>query len=487
MSISSALSNALSGLSASSRAADIISSNIANAMTDGYGTRRLDTASRVIGNAGAGVSVVGVTRYSDEALIGQRRVAEADLGASRARADFMAQLEGLIGAPDAVGNLSARVADFEGKLITAANAPWNESHLSSAVLAAQSMATGINDVSNGIQEQRLQADGQIAITVDRINGALESLADLNTRIVAAQAGGGEAASLLDAQAQLVEQIVPFIPLQSRRDEAGALYLYSDDGEALLDVRPATLGFTPVAAIAADMTLANGDLSGLTLNGRSLSMDGAYPALGGGELQAMFQLRDQWAPEAQARLDAVARDLVERFDAPGLDGTIATGSPGLFTDAGNLAIPANEIGLAGRLRINVAVDPDQGGAVWRLRDGIGATAEGPTGNATFLTAQVDALAALRPTVSGGFSGAARSAAGLISENLSAAGLRRSAAESELAQIAARHSALESAERAGGVDSDDELQRLLMVEQMFAANARVITAAEEMMDELMRIAR
>lgn len=43
---------------------------------------------------------------------------------------------------------------------------------------------------------------------------------------------------------------------------------------------------------------------------------------------------------------------------------------------------------------------------------------------------------------------------------------------------------SASRANfeGVNIDDEMQKLLLVEQSYAANARVMTAISEMMDEL-----
>jgi len=41
MSITSALSNALSGLTVASRGAQVVSSNVANALTDGYGVREL--------------------------------------------------------------------------------------------------------------------------------------------------------------------------------------------------------------------------------------------------------------------------------------------------------------------------------------------------------------------------------------------------------------------------------------------------------------
>ena len=58
MSISSALSNALSGLTVASRAADVVSSNIANAMTDGYGVRSLAIGARIVGDSGTGARIL---------------------------------------------------------------------------------------------------------------------------------------------------------------------------------------------------------------------------------------------------------------------------------------------------------------------------------------------------------------------------------------------------------------------------------------------
>lgn len=486
MSISSTLSSALSGLTASSRAANVVSSNIANAMTEGYAARRLDVAARMTGNEGSGVRVVGITRLEDTVLLGQRRSASADLGASQTTADFMARMEQMIGAPDDPGSLSARMADFEGKLISAVNAPWNTTQLTSTVEGAQAFAEALGSLSGNIQAERKHADADIGRSVDQINAALTGLAELNVRILSVSAGGGEVASLMDAQNQLVEQVAPLIPLQSRRDTNGTLNIYSDDGHVLLNHRAAQLGFDPAPGMDPYLAISNGNLSGLTIDSRAMRMDGAYPAFDGGQLSAMFAVRDTLAPEAQARLDAVAMDLAERFDASGLDASIAAGTPGLFTDNGTLVDGVNEVGLASRLKVNSAVLPEQGGAVWRLRDGMGALAEGPTGNTTFLTAQVEALAAARPTSSGTFSATQRSMSGLISENLSLAGFDRSTAEMSLSRASAQHAALETAELANGVDTDAELQNLLRIEQMYAANARVVNVAEQMLDELMRIA-
>jgi flagellar hook-associated protein 1 FlgK len=487
MSISSALSNALSGLTTSARRADTVSSNIANAMTEGYGTRRLETGSRILGGDGSGVRVLGVIRQEDSVLTGQRRLASADLGADQAAVAFATRLETLIGTPDKPGSLSARISDFEATLVSASNAPWNTTNLTGAVRSAESMVETINAISNGIQDERQRADAEIGRSIDQINNALQSLADLNKRILSAQPNSGEIAALFDAQSQLVDEISPLIPLQSRRDTNGTLQIFSSDGNALLGYRAAELEFSTSPGMDPYLSLEDGTLSGLTLDGRPLRLEGSNPAFEGGKLNVLFNIRDTLGPEAQARIDAVARDLAERFDQAGFDPSITAGDPGLFTDSGSLADPLNEIGLAGRLRVNAAVLPDQGGAVWRLRDGIGAATEGATGNSSFLNNQIDALSEGRLTASGGFTPATRSLADLSAETLSLAGLNRINAETALSQSTNLHTVLTTSELAGGVDTDDELQRLLKIEQAYAANARVISVAEQLMDELLRIAQ
>jgi flagellar hook-associated protein 1 FlgK len=73
MSISGALSNALSGLSANARAAEVVASNISNATTEGYSPRDLSQSGRVTGGRG-GVIVNGIIRHSDAVLQTDRRM-----------------------------------------------------------------------------------------------------------------------------------------------------------------------------------------------------------------------------------------------------------------------------------------------------------------------------------------------------------------------------------------------------------------------------
>jgi acetyl-CoA carboxylase carboxyltransferase component len=92
MSITGAVANALSGLTASARSAEVISSNIANAMTDSYARREVVLANQVLGSTGAGVRVADIARVTDQTAIAERRLARASLGAAEVTAGFHARM-----------------------------------------------------------------------------------------------------------------------------------------------------------------------------------------------------------------------------------------------------------------------------------------------------------------------------------------------------------------------------------------------------------
>ena len=485
MSISGSLSNAFSGLTAAARGAEVISQNLANVLTEGYGRRELILSTLSLGGAGAGVQVEGVARVVNQVVLTDRRLADAALSSQEALRDFHASVESLVGAPGEPGSLSSRLEEFEAALVAAASRPDAGPRLDAVLTAATSLADQFGAISDGIQEQRMAADAAVAGEVDRLNAALKRIVELNSDIRAELASGRDPSAFMDERQRLIDSVSEIVPVREIPRENGMVALISAGGAVLLDGLAGEGEFTPTATITPDMTLASGALSGLGFRGQPTTASATAGFLGGGALGALLTIRDELAPAAQARLDAVARDLVERFEDPAADPTRASGAPGLFTDRGAAFSAADEVDLAARLAVNAAVDPARGGALWRLRDGLGAAAPGPVGQAAGLNALAQALTALRTPVSGGFVGGARSAAGLAAELLSGVGVARQTAESGLAYASARAEALKSAELAGGVDSDQELQQLLLVEQAYSANARVVAAAEAMLDRLMEI--
>lgn len=482
MTIAGTLSSALSGLTANARAAEIVSSNIANAMTDGYGRREIITSSRQIGGVGQGVEVIGVYRHADMALIGDRRVADSGAGNQRTRSDFLSRLERVLGTPGEEYSLSGRIAAFDTALIEASSRPESESRLSRVADTARALTAHLADVSTDIQAARTSADAAIKASVRQLNTALTRVGELNSLIRTNSGTGRDSSALMDQRQQMIDSIAAIVPVRELARDNGQIALVTTGGATLIEGPVSQLTFQPVGQITYGM-VSGGALSGLSLNGKPIATAGDSSPIAGGSLAGHFLVRDELAIEAQARIDAVARDLIDRFAATGLDPTRGQDAPGLFTDAGGAFGPANETGLAQRLRLNPAADPAAGGALWRLRDGLGADTAGPAGNAQLLTEWHRALTAQQPPASSFLMAGERSLATLAADMLSGVAADRLTADGEAGYAQARAQSLRSMELMGGVDTDQEMQMLLLIEQNYAANARVVKAVDDMIQLLL----
>lgn len=483
MSITSALSTALSGLTASARSADVVSSNVSNVLTEGYARRDVMLSPQ---KETGGVRVLGVTRDVDTRLLSDRRIADAGSSHAERRAGFLAELEAQIGLPDTPYSLSGRVAAFEASLITAASAPQDDSRLAAVIDAAGQVAQSFRAASGRIEDLRTEADTSIAGAVETVNTTLQQIARLNAEIVATDISGRSTAALEDHRQVAIDRIAAMIPLREVPRDHGAVAIYTLGGAGLVDGRAAVLEFAPSNVAAPHMRRENGLLSGLRINGVEVDTSAGNGLISGGGMAALFDIRDDLAVSAQVRLDSLARNLVERFQDPALDATRLPGGAGLLTDAGLVFDPADEVGLAGRVVVNAAVDPDQGGAAWRLRDGIGANTPGPAGNGALLQ---DLQAALTSATSlesiddlgiaaRAFSGHVSILSGRLSQDRLTGDEAQSFASAYRAELTAQ-------EKAGGVDTDAEMQRLLTIEQVYAANARMIQVIDDMMTTLLRI--
>ncbi|MGP6088706.1 flagellar hook-associated protein FlgK [Antarctobacter jejuensis] len=482
MSLSGALYNAFSGLKANSRAAGLVSTNIANATTEGYGRRTLGLVPSAVGTTG-GVRITGTIRSSDPVLTGDRMVSDAHLANADAGYAFASTIENAVGTSGAPGSLTDRVNAFENALLTAASNPASSQRLELVSSTADSLARTLNTLTDEVQQARQSADSSIAAQVDKLNTTVARIDELNGDIVSAWSTGSDAASYHDERQRLLNEISEIVPLRIVERDKGEIALYTGGGGVLLDGSPIEVGFEPSYAIDASMTLGGGQLKGLTLAGTPVDTTGPY-LFAGGSLAAQFEVRDNYAVERQAQLDGVARDLIERLGFGGPDTTLVAGDPGLFTDGGAAFVATNETGVAGRIGLNSLVAPGSGGA-WRLRDGLGAATQGEVGDARLLQGISDALSIATMPGSSGLAPVSRSFSNHISEFTSTVVGERVRAEDSRTYASVQNTALLELELAKGVDTDQELQRLMQIEQHYAANAQVMSTIDELLQRLMSI--
>lgn len=266
MSIAAALTNALSGLSAAARRSDVISGNVANALTEGYAKREAIASAGTLAGEGAGVRIEGVRRVTDPRAIADRRAAEADDARSGLLAEAQARLSEAYGAAGDDGALSSRATGLETALRALADSPESASLQAAAVDAARRLVGAVGAVAEEADRLRMEADAAIAREVSAVNAALRKVDELNERIRVRTAEGRDAATLEEERQRAIDSISAILPVRAAQREGGEIALFTSGGAILLDGRPAELGFSATGTITPDMTLASGALSGLTLDG-----------------------------------------------------------------------------------------------------------------------------------------------------------------------------------------------------------------------------
>ncbi len=510
MTINSALANSYSGLTANTRLSEIVSRNVANAATDGYAARSVTLSNRVIADVGSGVLTSAPNRAGDAFLTADRRQSEARSESERVTAEAMRKISNMVAPGEGQASLADRYEKLDVALRALAETPESVAIQAQVLDAANSVARTLQELSAGAQSLRLEADTSVARQVEAVNRALARIESLNGEIVTARATGRDATALEDERDRQIDVVNGIVPIKASAREGGRVALYTNGGGLLIDGKARTLEFERSSTVTDADTLGSGSLSDVTFLGKPAAPTAPTnsAALAGGSLEAAFRVRDEVGVEFAAQLDALATDLIERFQDPAVVGAIGAGEGGLFIDEGVggpfvdlAATPEQQVGLAARILVNPTVDPSQGGALRRLRDGVNSAAAGLEGDATLPAAMVDAFTASRvarapvspdsafPTVTSldptGFD-VARSTIGRVESIMALRELGAQTAEQSAAFAGGAFAATQEAElRVTAVDTDKELRDLLAIEKAYAANARVLQVVDGLIGRLLEI--
>lgn len=489
MSLSQALSSANSGLASTSRRADVSASNIANASTPGYVRRSVITSENVAGGQSGGVSITAIERSQDLAVSRLRRDADSAAGRSSVIAQAYQTLNTELGSPSDGYGLFATLENLESALKNLEATPESAALQNAVFSAANETTHQFNALSHLATSLRETADSNIDKSVRKVNESLYRLQDINAKFGSIDEQSSEGAALEDERQRLIDGIAEILPIKDVVRDNGQVDILTNSGVYLLSGNVRELSFERAGTITEGDRLgeAGSRLSGLFVGEQNLTpgTDGRH-SLQSGSLAGQFNIRDSVATDFSDSLDGLAADLISRFSNDALDPTKAAGAPGIFTDGGLAHDPDNLSGTAARLKLNNAINPNAGGDVSRLRDGLGATTPGNSGNTAIISGLVSAMtdrqnAPAGTNLQGQFS-VIDSIAGLTSQ-IGEQTLRHDSINSS---TIARRDVLSDTELSrSAVDTDAELQNLLIIEQAYAANARVIQTISDMIDRLMQI--
>lgn len=303
MSIRAAQSAAFSALQSSQTGIAVSSNNIANASVEGYTTKSTSLASNVSGGSAVGVSVTSVGSSVDSYLIKAINEAASESGYASVFADpleIVSSNFGSVGDDDAISTL---ITDLETSIASLAASADSQSAKSLVLTDAEQIASELNSLSDGVQDQRAAADQSIEDTIDQINSLLNEIQSYNEQLTGTDGTTLAASELEDARAVAIQELSKLADVTYYTSSSNQTQVYIG-GTLVVGSQVQELEYNAVGTVNAETVF--GDI---TVNGKSISDD-----ISGGELDGLIDLRDETLPGIQDELDALAVTLMDSINA-----------------------------------------------------------------------------------------------------------------------------------------------------------------------------
>jgi flagellar hook-associated protein 1 FlgK len=314
----SILNNALSGAVASQLALSASSQNIANLQTKGY-TRQSALLSAVApaagsAQAGNGVRVTELMRFSDSYKTQQMWRSASDLGAHSQTQPYLTQLEQVMG--DDTASLSSGVDAFFAALNSVAGVdPTSTPLRQQVVTAAGLLSQRFNSLNNVYNAQLQSVRQQRSALVDSANSTIASIASLNAQIANANATGSNASALVDARDLAIDGLAGQMGLEVSDQPDGTRNVSLKSGQSLV-----------LGGVAGKLSVSGGAAQtfSLTFAGSSFDLDttkagGQLGGLSAYEQDTLLPLQQGVADMAQQIADKVNTQLEAGFAMDGAPG------------------------------------------------------------------------------------------------------------------------------------------------------------------------
>lgn len=465
----SIFSVAITGLNAAQVGIMTTNHNIANASTDGYNRQQIIQTTNTpmftgAGFIGQGTSVEAVRRAYNQQLNAQ--VLSASTGAAEMDSYLsqIRQIDNLLADPNA--GLSPALSNFFAAVQEMAAYPASLPARQAMLSASQALVSRFQAIDQRLAEIGTGGNAMITSEVGTINAYARQIADINQRIVLAQAAGPTlpANDLLDQRDQLVAELNTRIRATTLTQSDGTLSVFIGNGQ------PLVVGTQPYAlqAIPDPLDPQHIVVAMQSPGGSSIAMPESL--LTGGSLGGLLKFRSEALETARDAFGEIALTLARDFNTQHALGLDLSGNPGgVFFDF-SLIDPANP--RASDLRLAIS-DPR---AI--------AAALPPGGVADNRNALLLGALQTTNTMAGGTATYQSAYATLVAQ------VGNKTREVEIAGKT-QQSLFEQAEatrsQLSGVNLDEEAANLLRYQQAYQAAAKVIAIAGTLFDEILALGR
>lgn len=305
--ITQALRNAQSGLLVNQQALNTVANNISNVNTVGYSKKVINFENVAVSGTPAGVRISEVTRQIDEGLLKSLRLESSELFAVAGKEDYFNRLQELFGAPGDNRSVSHLIGKLSEASELLALAPDKSLEASEFVRRASEVTVELTQMSETIQDLRLQADGEIAAAISEINEITGNIDQLNDDIISNGTVGRDVTDLRDQRDGEIDRLAELVDIRYFFRNDGDAVVFTSGGRTLVDTIPPTLTHTAAASMTPTATHAEGNIGGIFV-GPAIASNDMTNEIRDGVLKALIEMRDEVLPNLQSQIDELAVEM-----------------------------------------------------------------------------------------------------------------------------------------------------------------------------------
>lgn len=301
----------ITGINAAQIGLMTTSHNIANVDTPGYNRQRIDQSSNFAiatgaGFIGQGTRVDTVSRVYNSVLTNQINQSQTNASELSQYYDQISQIDNML-ADDTAG-LSPTLQGFFTGVQTVASNPALTTSRDSLVSSAQTFTDRMQNLYSRLSSMYDGVNTQLSTTVSSINSYAAQIANLNERILSAQAAVNQPANdLLDQRDQLIAQLNKEVRVSTVTENNGTMSVFIGTGQQLVvGTQANTLQVQPSNADPQRMEV------GLTNAGKVQELP--ENLLTGGNLGGLLRFRSEALDTATNSLGQVAASMALTFNA-----------------------------------------------------------------------------------------------------------------------------------------------------------------------------
>ena len=461
MGITSTLSLAGEALKAQQLALQTTGHNLANLATPGYSRQSVDfvTAPPAFESGvllGQGVKVDDIQRIVDQFSEAQLLSLNGNVGYAGAQSQALTSVQDAF---PTSGGINDALSAFFGALSDLSNNPSGTAERVSVVGKANALGQSLAQTRQIVASEQQSLDQNLAGAAQGVNNLLSQIASLNQQILSSQGQGQSPNDALDQRQTLLQQLTKLTGATTRQES---------DGEVTVSVGGLLLvGGNRFAALNTDNVNAAG-LHTVTYESPNggVSLD-ATSLFNQGTIGGILSTRDNEIQNTLDRLDQLAKTLVDQVNAQHALGFDLTGAAG-----GNFFAPiATTAGAASNVQVDNAIAADP------RRIAAAAAADAVPGDNRNALALVNLQSTTFPAIGGlTLQDSFLSLAGDVGSQVQNAQTQSDFQQQLLTQAQTRRDSV------SGVNTDEEMIKLIEFQRAFESSALLIRTADQMYQSL-----